>query len=89
MSPQLLLVLIVAFVTASIAGLAGRKPLLYLPLYWALSVVALLIGQVVGRAAGIVAFCVGSVELGVGLVCTLTMFVCLRVAAVWYNQSRS
>ena len=88
MSPQLLLVLIVAFVTASVAGLVARKPLLYLPVYWVLGVVALLIGQVFGRAAGINFMNVGSVELGVGLAFNLAMFAGLRFATMWYNQSR-
>ena len=88
MSPQLLLVLIVAFVTASVAGLVARKPLLYLPVYWVLGVVALLIGQVFGHAAGINFMNVGSVELGVGLAFNLAMFASLRFAGVWYNQSR-
>jgi hypothetical protein len=88
MSPQLLLVLIVAFVAASFAGLVTRKPLYYLPVYWVLGVVALLIGQVFGRAAGVTFLNVGSVELGMGLACNLAMFVGLRLAGLWYNQSR-
>ncbi len=89
MSPQLLLVLIIAFVVASLVGLSTRKPLYYLPVYWAMSVVALLIGQVLGRAAGVTLLCVGSVEVGAGLACNVALFTGLRVAAVWYNQSRS
>ena len=89
MSPQLLLVLIIAFVVASIAGLATRKPLYYLPVYWVLTVVAMLVGQVLGRAAGIERFCIGSVEVGVGLACSLAMFAGLKIASLWYNQSRS
>ncbi len=89
MSPQLLLVFVVAFVTASVAGLVTGKPLYYFPVYWVLGVVAMLIGQVFGRAAGIAYFNVGSVELGTGLAFTIVMFVGLRFAAVWYNQTRS
>jgi hypothetical protein len=81
--------LIIGFVIASLAGLGTRKPLYYLPVYWVLSVVALLIGQVLGRAAGVERFSVGSVEVGVGLACNLVMFAGLKIAALWYNQSRS
>ena len=87
-SPQLFLVLIIAFVAASVVGFITRKPLYYLPAYWVMSVVALLIGQVLGRAAGVERLCVGSVEVGVGLACIVAIFVGLRVAELWYNHSR-
>ena len=51
MSPQLLLVLMVGLVVATLTGLFSRRPIYYLPLYWLLSVCALLIGQEVGRMA--------------------------------------
>jgi hypothetical protein len=84
-SPQLLLVLMVALLTASITGVFTRKPIYYLPLYWVVGVCALLIGQVLGRAAGITRFTVGEVELGVGLVLNVAMLIGMQILGLWYN----
>jgi hypothetical protein len=85
-SPQLLLVLMVALVTATLTGLLTRKSFLYLPLYWVVSVCALLMGQVIGRAAGITFVTLGQVELGTGLVITIIMMTGLHVFILWYNH---
>lgn len=87
MSPDLLLVLIVALVTASITGLITRRPFFYLPLYWVLGVSAMLIGQVLGRAAGVHFLEVGQVQLGVGLIITICMMAGLHLLSLWYNAS--
>lgn len=89
MSPQLLLVLMVALVTASVTGLCTRKPFYYLPIYWVLSVCGLLIGQVLGRAASLNLLVVGQVHLGAGLLVTLMIMVGLSLLSVWYNPGRS
>lgn len=85
MSPQLLLVLMVALLTASVAGLCTRRPFYYFPLYWLIGVSALLIGQVLGKAAGITRGTVGEVELGVGLALNLLMLVGMHWLGLWYN----
>ena len=85
MSPQLLLVLMVALLTASVTGLFTRRPFYYFPLYWLIGVSAMLIGQVMGRAAGITRFTVGEVELGVGLALNLAMVVSMHYLGLWYN----
>jgi hypothetical protein len=87
-SPQLLLVLMVALVTASLTGLCTRKPFYYLPIYWVLSVSGLLIGQVIGRAANLSLLVVGQVQLGAGLICTLMIMVGLYLLSLWYNPGR-
>ena len=87
MSPQLLLVLMVALVTASVTGLLTRRSFIYLPVYWVLGVSALLIGQVVGRAAGWHLLEVGQVELGAGLILTAIMMVGLHMLGLWYNAA--
>jgi hypothetical protein len=89
MSPQLLLVLMVALVTASAAGLVTRKPFYYLPIYWVVGVVALLIGQVFGKAANIRFLNVGEVELGTGLIANLALLIGLHYVTLWYNQKKS
>jgi hypothetical protein len=76
----------VAFITASCAGLATRRPFYYLPVYWVVGVVSMLIGQVFGRAAGIDFLNVGLVELGAGLAVNLAVLVALQYATLWYNQ---
>jgi hypothetical protein len=88
-SPQLLLVLMVALVTASITGLLTRKPFYYLPLYWVLSVTGLLVGQVIGKALHMAILVVGQVELGAGLLVTAIMIIALHFAALWYNSPTS
>jgi hypothetical protein len=88
MSPQLLLVLMVALVTASAAGLATRKPFYFLPIYWLVGVIGLLIGQVFGKAANLRFLNVGEVELGTGLLINLAMLVSLQFASLWYNQKK-
>lgn len=85
MSPQLLLVLMVALLTASFAGLCSRRPFYYLPIYWLIGVSALLIGQVFGKAAGITRGTVGDVELGVGLAVNLVMLLSMHWLGLWYN----
>jgi len=85
MSPQLLLVLMVALVTASITGLCTRKPFYYLPLYWVLSVCGLLVGEVIGLALSLKLLVVGQVQLGAGLIVTLMIMVGLQMASLWYN----
>jgi hypothetical protein len=88
MSPELLLVILIALLTASIAGLITRRPFYYLPIYWVLGVSALLLGQVVGRAAGVTALTIGDVEAGVGLLINGAMIAGLHLFALWYNQDR-
>ncbi|MGH2343611.1 MAG: hypothetical protein ACRDG4_00175 [Chloroflexota bacterium] len=85
MSPQLLLVLMVALLTASVTGLFTRKPIYYLAVYWLVGVCAMLIGQVLGRAAGITRFTVGEVELGVGLVVNVAMLIGMHWLGLWYT----
>jgi hypothetical protein len=80
------LVLIAAIVTASFAGLATRKPFYFLPIYWVIGVVSLLIGQVVGRAAGITFIDVGQVALGTGLIVNIGVIVALQFSTVWYDS---
>lgn len=88
MSPELLLVILIALLTASVAGLVTRRPFYYLPLYWVLGVCALLLGQVVGRAAGVTALTIGDVEVGAGLLVNCAMIAGLHVFGLWYNQAR-
>ena len=88
MSPELLLVILIALLTASVAGLITRRPFYYLPLYWVLGACALLLGQVLGRAAGLTALTIGDVEVGVGLLINAAMIAGLHVFALWYNQER-
>jgi hypothetical protein len=76
----------VALVTATLTGLLTRKSFLYLPVYWVVSVCALLMGQVIGRAAGLKFGIMGQVELGTGLVITIIMMVGLHLFILWYNQ---
>lgn len=85
MSPQLLLVLMVALLTASIAGLISRRPFYYLPLYWLIGVCAMLIGQVFGKAAGITHFMVGEVEMGAGLAVNAAMLIAMHYLGLWYT----
>jgi hypothetical protein len=82
-------VLVVAFITASFAGLVTRKPFYYLPIYWVIGIVSLLVGQVIGRARGITLLNVGLVELGTGLVVNVGMLIALQYATAWYNQKSS
>jgi hypothetical protein len=89
MSPQLLLVLMVALVTASAAGLVTRKPFYYLPVYWFVGVIGLLIGQVFGKAANIRILNIGEVELGTGLIVNLAMLIGLQYLILWYNQKKA
>lgn len=86
MSPPLLLVLMVALLAATVTGLLTRRPFFYLPLYWVLSVSALLIGQEIGQVAGWKFLRIGEVELGAGLLVNAAMLVGLRVFSLWYNQ---
>ncbi|MDB5058875.1 MAG: hypothetical protein JWO59_2347 [Chloroflexi bacterium] len=79
----------VALVTASFTGLVTRKPFYYLPIYWVIGVVALLIGQVFGRAGAITFLNVGQVELGTGLVVNLGLIVALQYVTLWYNGKKS
>lgn len=88
MSPQLVLVLIVALVTASLAGLATRRPIYYLAIYWVVGVVALLIGQVFGRFANVRWLNIGQVELGTGLIVNLVLFLGLHYFALWYTAKK-
>jgi uncharacterized membrane protein len=87
MSPQLLLVLMVALVTATLTGLVTRKPFYYLPLYWILSVCCLLVGQELGTIAGWSSLTVGDVQLGVGLAVNLILLVVWRIAYLWYTHT--
>lgn len=88
MSPQLLLVLMVALVSATMTGLVTRKPFYYLGLYWLLSLCAMLVGQELGTARGWTRFTVGDVQIGAGLAVNLVMLVGWRLAYLWYNQQR-
>ena len=88
MSPELLLVLMVALLTATAFGLFSRRPFYYLPLYWLVGVCALLIGQVIGRGLGLKLGVVGQVQLGAGLVVNLVMLIGVHLFSVWYNQPR-
>lgn len=89
MSPQLLLVLMVAVITATCCGLVTRRSFICFPVYWALGVVALLVGQVIGRAAGIGLLNVGIVELGAGLTMNFIALLALEYATQWYNQKNA
>lgn len=86
MSPQLLLVLMVALVAATLTGLVTRKPFYYLPLYWVLSVCCMLVGQELGTIAGWTTLTVGDVELGAGLLMNLLLLLAWRVAYLWYTH---
>ncbi len=85
MSPQLLLVLLVALLTASLTGLITRQSFIYLPVYWLIGVCAMLIGQVFGRAAGFTFLTVGQVQLGAGLLVNLVMLLSAHYLGLWYN----
>jgi hypothetical protein len=76
----------VALLAATVTGLLTRRPFFYLPLYWVLSVSALLIGQEIGQVAGWQFLRIGEVELGAGLLVNAAMLVGLRVFSLWYNQ---
>ncbi|HWE61995.1 MAG TPA: hypothetical protein VHB98_09800 [Chloroflexota bacterium] len=89
MSPQLLLVLMVALLAATLTGLFTRRPIYYLPLYWLVSVCALLIGQEIGRAAGWTFLTVGDVEIGAGIAINILAVAGLSLFGLWYNQQRS
>lgn len=89
MSPQLLLVLMVALVCATVTGLLIRRSITYLPLYWLIAVCAMLIGQELGRAAGWTFLTVGDVEVGAGLAVDALAIVGLRVFSLWYTRGAS
>lgn len=88
MSPQLLLVALVALMAATLTGLVTRRHFLFLPLFWAISICALLIGQEVGRIAHVGLLAIGEVEIGVGLAVNAAAIVGLRIFTLWYNQGR-
>jgi hypothetical protein len=89
MSPQLLLVLIVATLTATVAGLVSRRPIYFFPVYWLLGVVGILVGQVLGRAGGINFFNVGLLELGTGLIVNLMILIGFHYSLLWYTRRGS
>jgi hypothetical protein len=88
MSPQLLLVLLVALVCATVTGLVTRRPFYFLALYWALSLCSMLVGQELGTAAHWRRFTVGDVQIGAGLAVNVLMLIGWRAAHLWYNQLR-
>lgn len=88
MSPQLLLVLMIALVAATLTGLVTRRPIYYLALYWMLSVCSLLIGQEVGRAINWSYLTVGDVQVGAGIVINLALLGALWLGGLWYNHYR-
>lgn len=89
MAPQLLLVLMVALVCATVTGLLTRRSIAYLPLYWLIAVCAMLVGQELGRAAGWTFLTVGDVEVGAGLAVDALAIVGLRVFSLWYTHRTS
>lgn len=86
MSPQLLLVLMVALVCATFTGLLTRRSFAYLPLYWLIAVCAMLIGQELGTAAGWTFLTIGDVEIGAGLVADALAILGLRLCSLWYTR---
>jgi hypothetical protein len=85
MSPQVLLVLVVALTTASIAGLLTRASIALLPIYWVVGVAGLLMGEVIGKARGLTFFSVGQALLGPGVACDAVLFAGVYLLGLWYN----
>ena len=89
MSPQLLLVLMVALIAATLTGLFSRKPIYYLGIFWVVSVCALLIGQELGTISGWTRFTVGDVQIGAGLMVNVVFLLGWRAAYLWYNHDKT
>jgi hypothetical protein len=88
MAPPVLLVLVVALMAASIAGLVTRASIAMLPAYWVVGLAGLLMGEVLGKAQGLAFLTVGQLLLGPGLICDLILFACVHCLGLWYNARK-
>ena len=86
MSPQLLLVGVLALLLAAPTGLFTRKPIYFLPLYWVFAVCAFLIGQEIAHVAHTNTITLGEVEIGMGVGAYLLIMVANWLFSLWYTQ---